>query len=168
MFGYLSNHLYNRGGKSFLHNVFFEVSDSDIKKAESILGFYIPEQLKLFYQEVGYGTLCASHDFDLDYDPINRNEILPPIAMANFSKGILAWENQTHWMGQDTHESLDLSPGDLPFFEISDGSQFMVMKALSDNPNAVWFMGMEKIEDSLESFIHNLYYDDPAYYVRRW
>ena len=56
-----------------------------------------------------------------------------------------------------------LQPGDLPFFEISDSSSFMVMKLNSDNPNAVWFMGHEKIEESFERFIWNLYYDDPSY-----
>ena len=61
-----------------------------------------------------------------------------------------------------------LEPGDLPFFEIGDSSSFMVMKPHSDNPNAVWYMGVEKIEDSFEKFIWRLYYEDPSYYAKDW
>jgi len=41
-----------------------------------------------------------------------------------------------HYMDATTYEFL--KPVDLPFFEIADSSQFMVMRPHSDNPNAVW------------------------------
>jgi len=69
-------------------------------------------------------------------------------------------------ISEEAHELLQ--PGDIPFFEISDSSSFMFMKTKSDNPNAVWYMGAIKIENSLEEFIHNLYYKGPAYYADNW
>jgi len=42
------------------------------------------------------------------------------------------------------------------------------MKAKSDNPNAVWYIGAVKVADSLEEFIYKLYYAGPAYYADNW
>lgn len=76
-------------------------------------------------------------------------------------------EGQKHWISEDFIED-EFKPEDLPFFEMHDSSYCMVMKPLSDNPNALWYMGRKKIEDSFEAFIRNLYYDDPAYYEKSW
>ena len=70
-------------------------------------------------------------------------------------------------MSPETFE-YHVSPEDLPVFEIADGSSFMMMKPRSSNPNAVWYMGSEKIEDSFRDFIYKLYHDDPSYYSREW
>ena len=148
------------------NNIFDPVSEEEIKKGEEILGLPFPDQLKKFYYQVGHGNLTTPYNAPVDYDFYSSNEILSPSVAAKFAKGILEWENQTHWMSRDTYELLE--SGDLPFFEIGDGSSFMVMKLNSDNPNAVWYMGQEKIEDLLEKFIYNLYYDHPSYYIRRW
>jgi hypothetical protein len=70
------------------------------------------------------------------------------------------------YMSSEAYE--DLQVGDLPVFEIGDSSSFMIMKPLSENPNAVWYMGMEKIEDSFERFIWKLYHIGPSYYADDW
>lgn len=73
--------------------------------------------------------------------------------------GILQHPKEDYYMAESVQALLQ--PGDLPFFEISDSSSFMITKLNSTNPNAVWFMGHEKIEDSFEKFIWNLYYMIP-------
>ena len=148
------------------NNVFFPVREEEVQKAEGLLGFEFPSQLKEFYKKIGYGHLTTPHNPPEGYSFCNSNEILPPLVAANFSKGILRWDGQDNWMSESTYELLE--PGDLPFFEIGDSSSFMVMKPHSDNPNAVWYMGVEKIEDSFEKFIWQLYYEDPSYYAKDW
>ena len=143
------------------NNVFDVVSEDEIIKGEQILGLPFPDQLKDFYRQIGYGNLTTPSNPAPDYDFYSSNEILPPSVAARFAKGILEWESQTHWMSEATYELLE--PGDLPFFEIADGSCFLLMKLNSENPNAVWDWDT-KIEDSFERFIWRLYYEDPGYY----
>lgn len=165
MFEYLKDHLYQRGGTDFKFNFFEAVELSDINEAEKILEFTLPSQLKQFYQEVGSGNLRAPNVVPEGYDFYSANEFLPPLTIARFVKGERFWEGQKNYISEDALELLQ--PGDLPFFEIHNNSSFLKMKALSDNPNAVWTLNPYnpiKIEDSLEEFIKNLYYKDPAYY----
>ena len=143
------------------HNIFHPVSEDEIKKAEKILGCSFPNQLREFYKNIGYGSLTTPYNPPENYTFYGANDILPPFIIANFSKGILEWDNQHSWMAESTYE--DLEPGDLPFFEIGDSSSFLIMKLYSDNPSAVW-SGNIKIEDSFEKFIWRLYYESPSYY----
>ena len=166
MFEYLKPYCMPTGPLEEPFNSFGNLFPGELEEAEKLLGQPFPSQLRQFYQEVGCGTLQKPHIIPEDYKFYNSNEVLPPLDVVNFSKGILFWEDQNHWMAEPTYELL--SSGDLPFFEIGDSSSFMIMKLNSDNPNAVWYMGAEKIEDSLEKFIWNLYYDDPSYYTRNW
>jgi hypothetical protein len=147
-------------------NFFYPISEEQIFEAEKKLGHCFPEDLRQFYQKIGYGRFVEPKTPSPDYQFYSTNEILPPMVAARFAKGELIWEGQQNWMSESSYELLQ--PGDLPFFEIGDSTDFMVVKPLSDNPNAVWYMGAEKIEDSLERFIYNLYFDDPAYYMRNW
>ncbi|MDR1561074.1 MAG: hypothetical protein LBS23_01830 [Holosporaceae bacterium] len=147
-------------------NCFGKVLHSEIIEAEKILCFSLPKQLRIFYQEIGCGNLTAPQNRSSDYVFFGANEILDPITVANFATGKLLWDSQKNYISEDVYE--DLQPGDIPFFEISDSSSFMIMKALSDNPNAIWYMGKEKIEESLDEFIHNLYYKNPSYYADNW
>ena len=145
---------------------FLPVSGEELAKAEVELGFEMPNQLKEFYKEIGAGILSCGEKYPEMLADSLTNEILPPLVASNFSKGILIWEGQDNWMAEPTYELLE--PGDLPFFEIGDSSSFMIMKPNSDNPNAIWYMGREKIEDSFEKFIWRLYYEDPSYYAKDW
>lgn len=147
-------------------NYFIPLEDIQIETAEKIIGMKFPSELREFYQEIGFGFLSTPHNPPDDYSFCNRNLILHPLAIARFKKGNLLNKDLDSYMSRDTHELL--AKDDLPFFEIGDSSSFMIMKPKSDNPNAVWYMGMEKIEDSLEQFIHNLYYKNPAYYADPW
>ncbi len=147
-------------------NIFYEISEKEIREGENILGFPFPSELRQFYQEIGTGFLTTPYNPLPSYTFSGSNEILQPLAVAHFGKGELEWEGQQDWISPTFVEDF-LEPGDLPFFDIADSSLYMVLKTQSDNPNAVWYMGRLKIEDSFETFIRNLYYEDPAYYERK-
>ena len=146
-------------------NSFGPLYENEIEEAEIIIQKSFPSELVEFYKNIGVGKLMKPYDYNDSFSFSGSNEIISPIAAANFSKGILFWDGQTNYMAESSYE--DLEPGDLPFFEIADSSSFLLMKLNSDNPNAVWRYN-EKIEDSFERFIWRLYYEDPAYYSVNW
>lgn len=160
-FLYLHDYIIEKKGKKVGKNSFNLRTEQDIQKAEKILGRSFPNELRAFYKEIGCGTLWQSFDENPDTTFREGNTILPPLAAANFSKGILFWENQMHYMAEDFYE--DLQPGDLPFFELHSSLYFFVMKLNSNNPNAVWD-GNKKICNSFEEFIYRLYYESPIFY----
>ena len=167
-FSYLKKYI--PGGGGINSNCFGGVSKTEIENAEKKMQKKFPSELHKFYEEIGYGMLRSPHNTPPDYQFYSNNEILPPHIAVDYMMGVLEHSEDgrysDYYMSESAYELLQ--PGDLPFFEIGDSSSFMVMKLNSDNPNAVWFMGHEKIEDSFEKFIWNLYYDDPSYYSREW
>ena len=156
------------------HNVFHPVSEQEIREAEKILGFSFPSQLKEFYLSIGDGYLTTPSSSSPEYSFSGANNILPPLVSATFYKPLngdhrlkdectfIDGKDETHYMAEWVYELLQ--PGDLPFFEIMDSTYFMVLKPHSESPNAVWYLGGEKIEDSFEQFIRNLYYESPSYW----
>jgi hypothetical protein len=157
------------------NNIVWDIKPNDIIAAERLLGFQFPAELRQFYQEVGCARITSPEKRPVSYKFYDSNEILPPLVAAHFYQGIKKYheaqfedplEYDEHYLANYILDLLE--PGDLPFFEIGDSSSFMVMKTQSDNPNAVWYMGEEKIEDSLEKFIWKLYYEGPSYYTKNW
>ena len=111
---------------------------------------------------IGFGMLRSPHVIPQNYNFYGKNEILPPHIAADYMLGKIEHpEEPEYYMSETTYGFLE--PGDLPFFEIGDGSSFLLMKLNSENPNAVWDWDT-KIEDSFERFIWRLYYEDPGYY----
>ena len=174
-YDYLRDYYGEKLGPS--HNHFFKVRSEDILKAEKILGCRFPSELREFYTEIGDGFLTQPQwaKNDPHYDFSNTNRIIWPKAVACFFQQITKNKENPqeealvcdgYCMASDTAEMLQ--PGDLPFFEIGDSSSFMVMKLHSDNPNTVWYMGAEKVEDSFERFIYKLYHEGPTYYTANW
>lgn len=158
-------------------NRFIRVAKKEIEKAEKILGFPFPSQLRQFYEEIGYGNLTTPHNPPKDYHFYNTNEILPPLIVAHFYKGIIEHhtirekEEALHYEDDYyfAHELLDYStPGDLPFFEIGDSSSFLFMKPNSKSPNKIYDIGGDIVEKEFKNFIWKLYYDSPSYYCENW
>ena len=157
-YSYLKKYVFSKGEG----NWFESVKKDDIDRVEHNLNLTFPSQLKEFYNEIGYGFLIEPFNKPIGYQFYATNRINSP----NMVEDILMNGPESGLIVDDVYE--DLQPGDLPFFEIGDSSSFMVMKLNSDNPNAVWYMGAEKIEDSFERFIYRLYHEDPAYYAKDW
>jgi antitoxin YxxD len=153
---------YIPGGNGENDNWFCPIPEKEILQAESQLGYPFPSELRDFYQEIGYGMLRSPAYPEENYEFYDVNTILPPTVVANFTQGILVWDDQDYWIAEDTYE--DLQPGYMPFFEIGDSSRFLIMRPLSENPNAVWTVSGIKIEDSFGKFVWRLYYESPWFY----
>ncbi|CAO4835805.1 MAG: hypothetical protein CNLJKLNK_00528 [Holosporales bacterium] len=162
MYEYLKQYVNNKNNDPQKQiNWFYPINFNDVTKLEKTINIKVPSELVLFYKEIGYGSLAVSHHRDNAERFCDANTILSPDIILDILTN----------RGDDYMDPLsfeELPKEDIPVFEIGDGSSFMTMKPKSDNPNAVWYLGYEKIEDSFETFIYNLYYDDPAYYTRRW
>lgn len=154
-------------------NRFYSLERKDILDAESTMGIQFPEQLKNFYQEIGYGFFRAPQNPPPDHKFYGTNRLSDPLTTALLYKAIEYFHNDPQFdyykaledgaiISHDTLELLEV--GDLPFFEIGDSSSFMVMKLHSENPNAIWSDCGVKIEDSFERFVWRLYYESPGYY----
>lgn len=170
-YDYLKKYSWRKYGEEVVkiscNNIFYEVTEDEIKENEMKIIQKFPSELRNFYLEVGCGHLTTPEKPGENYKFYSSNEILPPNIAVDYMLGILEHlDDDAYYMSPAAHEMLQ--PGDLPFFEIADGSSFMVMKLNSDNPNAVWYMGVEKIEDSLERFIWRLYHEAPDYYTKNW
>lgn len=154
-------------------NWFYPVEKDEIEEANKKLGFDLPTELVQFYREVGYGSLYAPHDAPEGYTAYKANYIIPPSILVGLYKPLEGGnredeyepvESEGYYMSGSTYK--DLEPGDLPFFEICDGSSFLVMRPHSGSPNAVWTDLGDKVEDSFEKFIWRLYYESPEYHLK--
>ena len=156
-YGYLKKYINNK--EKWPSNIFQEIRLESINEYEKKLGLQFPRQLKDFWQEIGCGFLVASDEAiglsTFDHD----NRILPPEDIES----IILLKEGSDLILPEYAEYLE--DGDMPFFSIADSSSFLVMKPKSDNPNAVYDMAGNKIEDSFERFIHRLYYESPTYYL---
>jgi hypothetical protein len=53
----------------------------------------------------------------------------------------------------------------IPFFEIADCYDFIVMLPKSDKPEAIYDQYGYFVDTDLETFVHRLYYESPTYYL---
>ncbi len=144
-------------------NWFAALNPIDISYCEKVLGFSLPSQLKEFYSLMGVGMIRSPHNPPEEYKFYGMNEILHPKHMVELYLGEdIEWPTSVSQYYR--HPSAVFSAGELPFFEIADGSQFLIMKPLSHNPNAVYTQSGILIEDNFEKFIWRLYYEDPSFY----
>ncbi len=140
-------------------NSFHSFDLEEITVSERKLGNEFPEELKEFWREIGYGFFFSScpEKKIIQKDWVNR--LLPPEDIAS----ILLEGAES---GLITETGLDLlDDGAIPFFEVSDSTSFISMKPNSDNPHAIYYLIDYKIADSLEEFVHRLYYESPTYYL---
>lgn len=158
-YNYLNKYIikYNSSDIS-LGNKFYSLREDEIAQVENELGFTLPSELKDFYREIGYGFLVCSKQENKNKEFYNTNRINSP----SMIKEILVNGQES---GLISSEAFDLiEPGDIPFFEISDSANFLVMKANSKFENSVWSDCGVLIEESFERFIWKLYNTDPEYY----
>lgn len=137
-------------------NDFITVLPSELQAAEERLGFQFPEQLKEFYNEIGFGHLTVPHNAPEDYKCYHTNKILHPNHIADI---LILGEDS----GLVTYE-VEFQEHEMPFFDVADSADFLVMHPHSKNPNAVYDQLGNLIENNFSDFIYNLYYKSPTYY----
>jgi hypothetical protein len=80
MYDYLKEFV-NPQGRSveiWHENVFISINKKAIEEVEERLGYKFPEQLREFYQEIGYGHLTTPYNTTFGYKFYNTNEIMSP------------------------------------------------------------------------------------------
>lgn len=65
---------------------FFRVNPTDISTAEDRIGIILPDELKAFYMDIGYGFICVG-------ESVYANRIVSPRTIVDFYLGKGSYEN---------------------------------------------------------------------------
>ena len=121
----------------------------DIDKAEKDMGIKIPNELKSFYLNYGYGFISK----------IRRrciNRLMDPCSCAD-----IRLRRDYYKYDPELESYEDLEKDKLIFFEVNEGI-YLLIKLDDSEKNEIYY-GDFKIADSLEEFLIKMY-DDGAYY----
>jgi len=133
-------------------NVYYPVSDEEIYASETRLGFQLPEQLKTFHQEIGYGffTSASPQTFEGNFNYINR--FLAPAQIADL---LLNHD-------EESSPSEGFNEGEIPFFEVSDQLYLVLRSSLTNLNQVAWPYGAV-VCNTLIEFTKRLA-DNPTFY----
>jgi antitoxin YxxD len=133
-------------------NVYYPVSEEEISKSETRLGYQLPEQLKTFHREIGYAffTSASPQTFAGIFNHINR--FLAPSQIAD----LLLNDDE------ETRPSEGFNHGEIPFFEVGDQLYLVLCPISSQSAHVCWPYG-HKISDSLLEFTERLA-SNPRFY----
>ena len=134
--------------KNNAKNKFYEIKKSVIFEAQQDMGVIIPDELKSFYVEIGYGFLQTKS--------YNFNRIMDPGSVCDFRlrQGVYADDSELEIY--DEHER-----DKLVFFEICEG--YYLSMGFSKNNYGKIFDGEEEIAENLEQFLIK-YQEDERYF----
>jgi antitoxin YxxD len=124
-------------------HVFFKINKKDIDEAEDKLGMQLPIELKMFFNNIGYGFVCNGKSY-------NINRIMSPDEIADYYLGIDTYEN-------DERREYYYDKERLVFFEIS-AQAFIVIDTKNKNQLGqcpIYFDDL-KIANSLEEFLNKM------------
>ena len=131
-------------------HIFYKVERSDIDNAEIRMGRKFPDELKLFYLEIGYGFLCKE-------DKTHTNRIMHPSDIADFY-----CEDEVYsYVDRDLYEN-----NEMIFFDLGGEGDFITFKVGEQGKNSeVYYFG-KKIADSLNDFLIKMNLDT-NYYMKK-
>ena len=135
--------------KNNLKNIFYKVKLSEIEEVENELGIRLPEQLRKFYLEVGYGFINGSDG--------NVNRIMDPYSVRDFRLRQNDFECYPDIEIYDEFED-----NKLIFFEGNEVSMISITFD-NDKSNSIFYYD-EKIAESFIDFINKISKDDTFYY----
>ena len=138
------------------NNVFYPILEDEILKAEKKLGYTFPEELKEFWREIGSGFLWSSDPEKGIIQKTYPNRFSPPSEIAS----ILLEGSESELISEEMLELLE--EDEVPFFNIT-GFDYLTYKT-TDESFKVYNLSI-KVADSLEEFVHRLYYESPTYYL---
>ena len=130
-------------------NKFYPLNIDAIKKSESKLGLDIPQLLKEFYIEVGYGFIKSKLD--------NVNRVMDPESVLDFRLG----QNDFEFY-PDIEIFDDFEENKLVFFEANETVMISIGFG-SNNYGKIYYYDME-ISKNLKEFFDKLLEDDTFYY----
>lgn len=141
MYEYLKHYI----ERSSKNNMFYKVNDQDIKDAENRMKLSLPDCIKIFYKEVGYGFLMGDKNY------INR--IMAPDDIADY----VCNENIYEYVDKSIYEE-----NELVFMHISD-EDFLTIIYKGEDEGKILYFG-QKIAESFEEFIKKMC-SSPNYYI---
>lgn len=131
------------------HHKFFKLQENELIVAEERLGFAIPNELRNFYLEVGYGFIKGNN-----VDAINR--IMDPDTIADITlrEGIYEFDPDLEGIYEEEDK--------LVFYEVNEGV-YLTLDLNTPQQTPVYFFETQ-IADSLEEFIRKIN-QDAEYFV---
>ncbi|OXT15107.1 SMI1/KNR4 family protein [Bacillus sp. OG2] len=128
---------------------FFRLKENDLLNVEERLGFELPNELKDFYLEVGYGFIKGSNE-----NTINR--IMDPYTIAEITlrEGIYEFDPDLEGIYEEDDK--------LVFFEVNEGV-YLTLDLNTPKQTPVYFFETQ-IAGSLEEFIRKID-EDAEYYM---
>lgn len=150
-----------------LETCFIPLAKENIKKAEERAGFKFPNDLRIFYEEIGYGYLTVPHNALEGYESNVDNEIMNPLQIAEYMKS-----GHYKYCWDPDSDGVEYPKGWFPFFHISDGNMYFFMDSTDPKKSTVYgdsmfySTGEKTISPSLPEFIHKLYYEDTEFYLK--
>ena len=155
---FLKKYICSGNSNGITSNSFFSVASRNIIGAQKALGFHFPQQLKDFWDEIGYGFFHVSDSGKTQNTHTNR--LMSPDQIADI---LLSNEDDPNSpVLPEFYEYL--TPGDMPFFEIGDSVSFLYMRPNSETPNAVYDSLGNEVSSTFEQFVYRLYYESPTFY----
>ncbi len=133
-------------------NTFYPVSDEEAIAAGRALGYRLPEQLRIFHREVGYGFFKSSSP-EIQKENFNYiNRFLAPSQIADLLLG-----NDEEGMPSEGFDE-----GEIPFFEIGD-RLYLVIRPSPTHPTQVCWPFGERVSNDLIDFTKRLA-SNPRFY----
>lgn len=122
--------------RSLKHN-FFPVTESEIKNAETRLGFSLPAELLEFYKKVGYGFFHNSDEFA-------QYQLLDPETIADIT-------NREDFHENDPDLEIYDDPDKIIFFKLNEGLYLTMDKNRMVGTSKIYYFS-KVIAESLEEF----------------
>lgn len=118
--------------------IFYAVNKEKVLEAQKNMGVIIPDDLLVFYDEVGYGFLASKEDY--------FNRIMDPNSICDFRlrKGMYANNSELEMYSDNEKDKL-------VFFEICE--DYFLSIGFSKNNYGKIFDGEVVIADNLEQFL---------------
>lgn len=132
----------NEAQTNDLDNIFYPLSEDDVKKAEAEFEYELPTELKDFYVQIGYSFFHRSQ--------VNVNRFLDTTSLFQINLKLDEFESDPDLEVYD-----DLYKGEkLLFFEVNEGVYLAIDKVDENGKNKIYYTD-EVIADSLEAFIRS-------------
>ena len=128
---------------------FLPVTSEDIQKLEEIIGKTIPNELLVFYKEIGYGFLNTKN--------FNIDRFMDPISVMEFRTKTGIYENYPYIDAFDNFQE-----NKLIFFEQDESAYFSI--EINSNESSRIFYYETVIADSLEEFLKKMMENDEYYF----
>lgn len=140
MFEYLKKYVVeNENQDSNKKHVFYKVKKEDVEAAELNMDIKFPEEIVLFFDEIGYG-------YFYDKDECFTDVLMKPQDIADFRCG------EGNYFYSEEREFLKSE--DLVFFEV-DSNCHIYIKLCGENKGNV-YLGSKKIAESFKHFIQKI------------